>query len=88
MKKEVGKIIKNLRSEKKLKQQFMAFKIGITVEAYANIENGRADVNTTRLKVIASILAIQAHVIIDLFNVSAGHKGMLKPVQRVSLNHR
>ncbi len=56
MKKKVGYVIKKLRTEKQLKQHYIAFKLGITVEAYANIENGRSDVNTNRLNMISQII--------------------------------
>jgi len=75
MKKEVGSVIKELRKEKQLKQQYVAFKLGITTEAYANIENGRTDINTSKLRMISSILNTKASLIIafaeaNLSNIS------------------
>ncbi|NTE05536.1 helix-turn-helix transcriptional regulator [Agrobacterium tumefaciens] len=64
MKKQVGSVIKELRKKKQLKQQYVAFKLGITTEAYANIENGRADINTNKLRMISLILNIKASLII------------------------
>lgn len=66
MKKEVGYIIKKLRKEQQLKQQYVAFKLGITTEAYANIENGRTDINTNKLSMISLILGTKASVILFL----------------------
>jgi transcriptional regulator with XRE-family HTH domain len=66
MKKEVGYVIKKLRKEQQFKQQYIAFKLGITVEAYANIENGRADINTSKLKMISLILGTKASIILAL----------------------
>ncbi|MCX2584743.1 helix-turn-helix transcriptional regulator [Pedobacter sp. MR22-3] len=66
MKKEVGYVIKKLRKEQQLKQQYVAFKLGITTEAYANIENGRTDINTNKLSMISLILGTKASVILFL----------------------
>ena len=66
MKKEVGYVIKKLRKEQQLKQQYVAFKLGITTEAYANIENGRTDINTNKLRLISLILETKASVILFL----------------------
>lgn len=66
MKKEVGYVIKKLRKEQQLKQQYVAFKLGITTEAYANIENGRTDINTNKLSMIGLILGTKASVILFL----------------------
>lgn len=60
MKKKVGLVIKTLRKQQELKQHYIAFKLGITVEAYANIENGRSDINTSKLYLISLILGIKA----------------------------
>ncbi|WP_443947640.1 helix-turn-helix domain-containing protein [Pedobacter sp. AW1-32] len=43
----------------------MAFKHGITVEAYANIENGRFEINTSKLYLISLILGVKASKIIE-----------------------
>lgn len=66
MKQKIGHIIKEIRLRQQLKQQYMAYKLGITVDAYANIENGRADINTNRLNSISLILNTKASTIILL----------------------
>lgn len=44
----------------------MAYKLGISVNTYANIENGRVDLNTEKLFTIAQLLGIRAHQILAL----------------------
>jgi transcriptional regulator with XRE-family HTH domain len=65
MKKHVGLVIKQLRNDNNLKQIYMAHKLNLTLESYANIEQGRVDINTEKLKRIATILGIQASEIIS-----------------------
>jgi len=43
MKKEIGIVITSCRKQHQFKQDYMAFKLGITTHAYANIERGRRD---------------------------------------------
>ena len=53
---KIGESIRKARLVRNYTQQYMANKLGISVHAYLNIENGRADVNTRRLCNIASVL--------------------------------
>ena len=64
MKKKVGYIIKQLRKQRGLSQIYVAYRLNITVESFANIENGRVDINTERLEKIASILNTSASQIL------------------------
>lgn len=66
MKTEVGIVISVCRKHCNLKQNYIAHKLGITVNAYANIERGRADLNTEKLFAIAQLLGIRAHQILAL----------------------
>lgn len=56
---EIGKNIRKARLMRNYTQQYMALKLGLSVHAYSNIENGRADVNIFRLCSIAAILGFQ-----------------------------
>ena len=53
---KIGENIRRARLVRNYTQQYMATKLGISIHAYLNIENGRADVNTRRLTDIAVIL--------------------------------
>lgn len=64
MKKKVGYVIKELRKQRGLSQIYVAYRLNITVESFANIENGRVDINTERLEKIASILNTSASQIL------------------------
>ncbi len=44
----------------------MAYKLGISIHTYANIENGRVDLNTEKLFAIAQLLGIRSHQILAL----------------------
>ena len=66
MKNEVGIVICACRKHCKLKQNYMAHKLGINVDSFANIEKGRVDLNTEKLFAIAQLLGIRAHQILAL----------------------
>ncbi len=64
MKKEIGKVISINRKKLGLKQTYMAYKLGISSHAYANIENGRSDINTQKLMIIANLLGLKLNQLI------------------------
>lgn len=66
MKTEVGIVISVCRKQCNLKQNYMAHKLGITVNTYANIEKGRVDLTTRKLFSIAQLLGIRTHQILAL----------------------
>ncbi|QEK50472.1 helix-turn-helix transcriptional regulator [Pedobacter aquae] len=66
MKKEIGIITSIFRKESALKQEFMAYKLGLTVNSYANIEKGRTDINTEKLIKISQIFNIKPYQILVL----------------------
>jgi len=44
----------------------MAYKLGVNVNTYANMERGRVDINTSKLFAIGQLLGIRAHQILAL----------------------
>ena len=66
MKKRIGNIIARLRKEQKFTQEYVAYKVDITVNSYANIERGRVDVNISRLHRIADVLNTKAYLLLAL----------------------
>lgn len=66
MKNEVGAVICVCRKHCNLKQVYMAHKLGISVNTYANIEKGRVDLSTGKLFNIARLLGIRPHQILAL----------------------
>jgi DNA-binding XRE family transcriptional regulator len=66
MRNEVGLVISVCRKHCNLKQDYMAYKLGVSVSTYANIEKGRVDINTGKLFEVALLLGIKAHQIIAL----------------------
>lgn len=64
MKEALGLIIANYRSQLGLTQEYIAFKMGITVNSYANIERGRVAVNIEKLYILANVLDVKVHDII------------------------
>ena len=65
-KNEIGIIISFFRKECGLKQVFMAYKLGISTHAYANIERGRSDINSEKLDVISKLFGVKPYQIIVL----------------------
>ena len=66
MKNEVGIVISVCRKHCNLKQSYMACKLRISVNTYANIEKGRVDLNTEKLFSVAQLLGIRTHQILAL----------------------
>lgn len=54
------------RKTQNLTQQYMAYKLGITVNSYANIEQGRVNISVGRLHTIGALLNIKAHMLMAL----------------------
>jgi transcriptional regulator with XRE-family HTH domain len=54
----IGNRIKTLREEKKIERKKIASLIGITPQAYGNIENGKTDISGTHLIQLAEILKV------------------------------
>ena len=66
MKLEIGKIIMACRQYHGFTQVYMAHKLNLTVNSYANIEHGRVDIDTERLYQLAQILHLKAYQILAL----------------------
>jgi len=66
MKKEVGKVITACRKYHSFTQEYMACKLGVTVNTYANLEHGRVDISTSKLHLLAQLLRMRAHQILAL----------------------
>ncbi len=63
--KQVSQNIRTLRKLKNLKQEMMAVDLKLSPHAYANIEQGKTDIQLSRLEQIAQVLEVE---ITDLFN--------------------
>lgn len=66
MKHEVGMVIKVCRQHCNFKQDYVAFHLGLNVNSYANIENGRVDIGTGKLYALAQLFGLKAHQILAL----------------------
>lgn len=66
MKKELGMVIATCRKQRLLKQDYMAYKLGITTHAYANIERGRSDICSEKLFALSNIFGLKMHQLILL----------------------
>jgi|GEM_PF-1924617 len=66
MKEEIGNIITVCRLYRGFTQQYMAFKLGITVGSYANLERGRVDISIKKLCLVAKILLFKPYQILIL----------------------
>ncbi|MCY1518785.1 transcriptional regulator, y4mF family [compost metagenome] len=75
MKKDIGIVIKACRNHCGLKQSYVAFKLGITVNSYANIEHGRVELSISKLYLLASLFGLQAHQIVALAEEIAQYRG-------------
>jgi len=53
-----GKKIRVIREIKNISQHYVAQKLGISQAAYSNIENGKTEINESKLHLIASILEV------------------------------
>ncbi len=63
--KQVSQNIRTLRKLKNLKQEMMAVDLKLSPHAYANIEQGKTDIQLSRLEQIAQVLGVE---ITDLFS--------------------
>lgn len=66
MKHEVGMVIKVCRKHCNFKQDYVALHLGLNVNSYANIENGRVDIGTGKLYALAQLFGLKAHQILAL----------------------
>lgn len=66
MKKELGIVIASCRKERQFKQEYMAFKLGLTTHAYANIEHGRSDLCTEKLIAVSKLFGLKAYQLMVL----------------------
>ncbi len=66
MKKEIGIVLASCRKQHQFKHDYMAFKLGITTHAYANIERGRSDICSEKLIVVSKLFGLKTHQIIIL----------------------
>lgn len=60
--------LKNLRKEKKLTQEDMARKLGITRQAYGNYESGSRDVDSATLKKLVEILDVESDYLLGVID--------------------
>jgi len=65
-KKQLSKKLKFLRSYRRLTQENVADKLGISTCAYANIERGDTNVNLSRLQQIAEVMGIDLSQLFSL----------------------
>ncbi|WP_395626202.1 helix-turn-helix transcriptional regulator [Daejeonella sp.] len=63
MKREIGNIIQTFRISCGFKQVYMAYNLGISTQAYANLEHGRSDLKSAKLQLIANLLGIRPYQI-------------------------
>lgn len=56
--KQVGIRIKIIRLTNGLSQECIAFKLGITQQAYSKIEKGQTDIRVSQLRQIAAVLDV------------------------------
>ncbi len=64
--KNIGRVIKSIRESKKLKQEYVAFCLGISVNAYANMENNRTALCTNRLQELAELFEMKSSAIMKM----------------------
>jgi transcriptional regulator with XRE-family HTH domain len=63
--KQVGQNLKKIRKEKKLEIKDVVTQLRITPQAYGNIENGKVDLNISRLADIANVLQVGVEEILN-----------------------
>ncbi len=73
MKKEIGIVIKLCRIHCCLTQCYVAYKLNLTINSYANIENGRVDINTSRLLTLAHLFGLKDHEVLELAERAENH---------------
>lgn len=64
--KQLGQKIREVRTEKDIPIKEIAYNIGITTQAYGNIENGKTDLSISRLLEIASELKVHYSRLLDI----------------------
>jgi transcriptional regulator with XRE-family HTH domain len=57
--------IRQLRNDKKLTQEFVADKIGVSQSHYAKLENGKVKLNLNILQKIATALEVNISELVD-----------------------
>ncbi|MDF3079396.1 MAG: helix-turn-helix transcriptional regulator [Sphingobacteriaceae bacterium] len=84
MKTELGHVIAACRKACSYKQDYMAYRLGITTHAYANMERGRCDISSSKLKAIADIFLLKPFQLIVLAEeiIEVGHDEWLYSVIR------
>lgn len=87
--KEISEKIKELRKAKKLSQEELAEKIGITQASYFQIEKGKTELSVERLFQIASVLDVSAFDLLDVVNQEKKQSEGSKKVKEleVLVNH-
>ena len=75
---EIDEKIKVIRTVRGWTQEYMAEKLGISTNAYAKIEQGKTDVNFSRLQQIAQVMEIELPLLLGLddkkiFNLTGTH---------------
>jgi transcriptional regulator with XRE-family HTH domain len=63
--KKVGQNLRQIRKEKQLEIKEVVNKLNISPQAYSNIENGKVDLNMSRLADIANVLQVDATRILN-----------------------
>lgn len=66
MKTELGNVIAACRKACSYKQDYMAHRLGVTTHTYANMEHGRCDISSAKLKAIADIFLLKPFQLIVL----------------------
>lgn len=66
MKKEIGMIFKLCRTQCCLKQSYIAFRLGVSINSYANIESGRVNINTNKLQLLSQLFGLKGHQVLAL----------------------
>ena len=66
MKKATGMVIKAVRKHLNYKQEFVANKLNITVESFANIENGRVGIELEKLHRLCLLFRCPMRIMVQL----------------------
>lgn len=69
-------------------QEYMADKLGISVNGYGGIERGETDISLSRLRQIASVLGVRKCDLCDCFHTSAAREKTQNPNEAVSQINR
>jgi DNA-binding XRE family transcriptional regulator len=64
--KQIGQNILSIRIEKRIERKQAAFAIGITEQAYGQIENGKIDLNATRILQICEYFNEEPNTILKI----------------------